>query len=340
VALVAQTGTAVDGERVDIEPETARLVGANMMAFRSERIQPGVNQEAKAPPQYQHRQDMDVSDDLTEMAGRAAYNAFSHWACCDRELAKELLLLERVDVLSPNGKRRLREIREHLGQVTDQVVRRLPKWVDWPAGKFLSKSAERGRKAFALAGQRIYIVGLSRPELESHGVGWDVAVRAVGAACSRGGLVAEIMGATQIPQGCDLLAGVCLMAGPINQNDIGKSFYGGEDLLEQAHPGREPTSLLVWTLKAKTVADPIGNEEQLMNKARKGALVDLRMGPHEAVSIARDGRVEPFRLRGTAVSSERAFADVGNFVTGPNGEEIAGNAGESWPHGAELLWPV
>jgi hypothetical protein len=32
----------------------------------------------------------------------------------------------------------------------------------------------------------------------------------------------------------------------------------------------------VWTVKAKTVADPIGNEEQLMNPAQKGALVDLR----------------------------------------------------------------
>ena len=43
------------------------------------------------------------------------------------------------------------------------------------------------------------------------------------------------------------------------------------DLLQSAYPDAAPTSLLVWTLKAKTVADPIGNEEQLMNPKRKGA---------------------------------------------------------------------
>ena len=338
IALVAQIGQAVEGEAVDIRPSTCRKVGANLMAFRSERIQPGVNQEAKAPPAYQERQDMDVPEELVVMAGRAAYNAFAHWTGCDRERSKDLLLLERVDVLSPNGKTRLREIRSQLGAITDQVVRRIPKWVDWPTGRAFSRNANRGRKAFALAGQRIYIVGLSKGEMASEDIDWNLAVRAVGAACARGALVGELIGATEIPDGCDLLAGICLMAGPVNQNDIGKSFYGGRDLLAGAFPDRDPTSLLVWTLKAKTVADPIGNEEQLLNAARKGALVDLRPGPHEAISVRRGGALHPFRQRDGVVNQERAFADQQNFVTDPSGVDIPGNRGRSWPHADDLLW--
>ncbi|NCG19510.1 MAG: hypothetical protein GWP91_10930, partial [Rhodobacterales bacterium] len=338
IAIVAQVGQAVPKERIDIPNSTCRILGANLMAFRSERIQPGVNQEPKAPAPYQVRQDMDVPDELTVMAGRAAYNAFTHWTGCDRDRSKELFLLERVDVLSPHGKRRLREIRSHLGEVTDQVVQRLPKWIDWPTGRFLSKSAEKGRKAFALAGQRIYIVGLSKREIAQDDMDWDLAVRATGAACSRGALVAEIMGATDIPEGCDLLAGICLMAGPVNQNDIGKSFYGAKDLLAGAFPDRDPTSLLVWTLKAKTVADPIGNEEQLMNPKRKGALVDLRLGPHEAVFIRKQGVITPFRKRDDQVSEARAFAEIGNFVVDSHGKGVPGNEGTDWPFANESVW--
>ena len=338
IALAAQVGTAAEGEAVAISEATCRALGANLMAFRSERIQPGVNQESKAPAPYQARQDMDVPDALTVMAGRAAYNAFAHWTPCDRERSKDLLLLERVDVLSPNGKARLREIRGQLGSITDKVVAYLPKWIDLPTGKFLSRNAARGRKAFALAGQRIYIIGLDRAEIEREGIGWTSAVRAVGAAAARGGLVAEIHGVTEIPEGCDLLAGICLMAGPVNQNDIGKAFYGERDLLAGAFPDHDPTSLLVWTLKAKTVADPIGNEEQLMNPKRKGALVDLRPGPHEVVAIRRGAELEPFRRAGDRVNTERAFSDVANFVTDESGRSIPGNDGEPWPDRDRVLW--
>lgn len=155
-------------------------------------------------------------------------------------------------------------------------------------------------------------------------------MRAFGAAAARSALVAEISGVTEIPEGCDMLGGICLMAGPVNQNDIGKEFYGMQDLLSVRHPHRDPTSLLVWTLKAKTVADPIGNEEQLLNAARKGALVDLRAGPHELCQLRVGGRLQPMRQREGAHNTERAFGDVGNFVTDEAGREIPGNRGQPW----------
>ena len=155
--------------------------------------------------------------------------------------------------------------------------------------------------------------------------------RAVGAAASRSSLYAELMGCVDLPEDCDLLAGTCLMAGPVNQNDIGKEFYGMEDLLTGHVDSADPTSLLVWTLKAKTVADPIGNEEQLMNPSRKGALVDLRPGPHEVIQICRAGQLVPMRKLGEEVNQERAFSDVGNFVTAPDGADIQGNRGQRWP---------
>jgi hypothetical protein len=331
IGLVAQVGQAIASERIAISESVCRKLGANLLAFRSERIQPGVNQEEKAPAPYQSRQEMDVSEELTVMAGRAAYNAFAHWTGVERELSKELLLLERVDVLTPGGKERLREIRKGLAYVTDRVVANIPLWVDLPTGKAFSRNALRGKKAFALAGQRIYIVGLPKAELSEQGISWDLSVRAVGASCARGALYAELMGVCDLPDGCDLLAGICLMAGPVNQNDIGKSFYGVKDLLQSAFPKRDPTSLLVWTLKAKTVADPIGNEEQLMNPARKGALVDLRTGPHEIVSIRRGEQISPMRSVDGKVNTERAFGDVGNFVRALGGEPIPGNEGEAWP---------
>lgn len=331
VALVTQVGTVPEEERVAISPEVCRKAGANMLAFRSERIQPGVNAEDSAPDAYQKRQDMDVPDELTVMAGRAAYNAFVHWTGCDRERSKELLLLERIDVLTPNGKKRLREVREGLDEVTDLVMKGIPLWADLPTGKAFSRNAARGKKAFALAGQRIYIGGLDRDEIESEGLGWTQSLRAFGAAAARSSLVAEMMGCVDLPHGCDLLAGICLMAGPVNQNDIGKEFFGQDDLLASEFPDKDPTSLLVWTLKAKTVADPIGNEEQLLNPKRKGALVDLRPGPHEVVSIKGPAGIAPMRKVGERVNAERAFGDQGNFAISDDGREIPGNRGSAWP---------
>ena len=204
-----------------------------------------MNQEEKAPEGYQHRQNMDVSDELTVMAGRAAYNAFAHWTGVDREQAKSLLLMDRVDVLTPNGKDRLRQIRTDLGEITDKLVRDLPKWADLPTGKMFSRNAAKGRKAFALVGQRIYIAGLSRNGLKEAGIDWELALCAVGASAARSSLFVEFMGIHNLPGDCDLLAGTCIMAGPVNQNDIGKQFYGYKDLLTENYGHLDPTSLLV-----------------------------------------------------------------------------------------------
>ncbi|MEZ4269735.1 MAG: hypothetical protein R3F39_25530 [Myxococcota bacterium] len=341
LAQVVQVGAALPDERVTLPAPLWRKLGANLMAFRSERILPGVNQEPKAPAAYQTDQQMDVPDELPVMAGRAAFNAFSHWTGCDREHGKDLLLLERIDVNTPTGTERIGQLSDMLSSVTDRVIANIPAWADLPTGRAFSRNAGRGRKAFALVGQRVYASGLSQPELAAAGLDWERGVRAVGAAASRSALYVELMGVTDLPADCDLLAGICLMAGPVNQNDIGKTFYGYDDLLEPAFPGRQPTSLLVWTLKAKTVTDPIGNEEQLLNAAQKGALVDLRVGPHDVMTIRRDGKLRPFRQRNGHTSTERAFADVGNLVTAPDGQEIPGNAGEPWPAiwRREQVWP-
>ncbi len=332
VAFVAQVGASDSPSPIDAP--TCRKLGATLVALRSERIQPGVNAEEKAPAQYQSRQDMDVPDPLTEMAGRAAYNAFCHWTGVDRELAKGLLLLERIDVLTDGGKERLRGVRKDLEDITDRLVAAIPLWADLPTLRALSKNAMRGKKAFALAGQRIYVGGLAREEVEAAGLDFTHAVRAFGAAASRSALVCELSGCLEIAEGCDLMAGICLMAGPVNQNDIGKQFYGYADLLQGAFPERNPTSLLVWTLKAKTVADPIGNEEQLLNDRRKGALVDLRPAPHEVAWLRVEGKSQPLRRRDGRVNAERAFADQDNFVRDDEGREIPGNRGSAWP----LAW--
>ena len=329
VHMVAQVGGVQ--RPIELPRKLWRKLGANLLSFRSERIQPGVNQEEKAPAPYHQRQDMDVSDETAYMAGRAGYNAFAHWTGVDRDKAKELLLMERVDVLTDGGKERLRDIRQELGDITDKVVDNLPLWADLPTGKLLSRSAARGRKAFALAGQRIYIGGLDRGEIEAAGLDWNQAVRAFGAAASRSALYCELAGVTELPADCDLLAGICLMAGPVNQNDVGKSFFGYQDLLCQAFPDKDPTSLLVWTLKAKTVGDPIGNEEQLLNARRKGALVDLRAAPHEVVSLRVEGKQVPMRKRDGRLNAERAYGDLDNFVRDPAGEDIPGNLGSPWP---------
>ncbi len=339
VALVAQVGQVPASKRPDVPVQTLRKIGANLMAFRSERILPGVNAEEKAPPEYQTRQPMDVPDELTVQCGRAGYNAFDHWTSCGRDRAKDLLLLDRVDVLTPDGERRLKEMSEQQNRVTDKLIANLPLWADLPTGKALSRNAERGRKAFALVGQRIYIGGLSQRGIERHDMDWEHAVRAMGAASSRAALVAELMGVVDLPADCDLLCGVCLMAGPVNQNDIGKQFYGEKDLLAENHAQEDPTSLLVWTLKAKTVADPIGNEEQLLNAARQGALVDLRQGPHEMCKVEAPSSssspaaatLRPMRQRDGRVNTERAFGEFGNFAVGSEGQEISGNRGSPWP---------
>ncbi|MGZ3461178.1 MAG: hypothetical protein ACXU86_22035 [Archangium sp.] len=331
ISLVAQVGYVPEEQRVRMERTTARRLGAALLALRSERIQPGVNAEPSAPLAYQARQPMDVPEALTVQAGRAAYNAFARFTGLSRERAKELVLLERIDVLTPLGKERLRTVREELERVADKSIARLPLWADLMLGRALSRNSARGRKAFALAGQRIYVGGLSRREIEQAGLSFAHAVRAFGAGAARGALVAEVAGSTEIPEGCDLLGGICLMAGPVNQNDIGKQFFGSADLLAHAFAGREPTSLLVWTLKAKTVADPIGNEQQLLDPQRKGALVDLRPGPHEVVAVRRGTALEPLRQREGQVNAERAFGEVGNFVTDPEGREIPGNRGTGWP---------
>ena len=181
-------------------------------------------------------------------------------------------------------------------------------------------------------------MGLSQREIEEAGLDWKSAVRAVGAAAARSALFCELMGVTELPDDCDLLAGICLMAGPVNQNDIGKTYYGMPDLLAHEYGHRDPTSLLVWTLKAKTVADPIGNEEQLLNSSRKGALVDLRPGPHEIIEIAKGNLRKPMRLKGDVISQERAYGDLENFAADPQGQEIPGNRGQAWPEESHPVW--
>ena len=104
---------------------------------------------------------------------------------------------------------------------------------------------------------------------------------------------------------------------------MAKRITAYSDLLAEKFGERDPTSLLVWTLKAKTVADPLGNEEQLMNRARKGALVDLRPGPHEVIQVMRGGRLQSFRKSGEVTSCERAFSEQGNFVVVPPATSLA-----------------
>jgi len=330
VEMVTRVGGAAGEERLQAPSATWRKMGANLLSFRSERIQPGVNQEPTAPPEYQERQEMDVSEAFAYQAGRAAFNAFTRWTKTDRATAQSLLMLDRIDVLSPGGKSRLRALRGKLNAVTDRVVAEMPKWADVPLRGALTRNAERGRKAFALAGQRIYVAGLSLPEVEAARLPLQLALRGVGASAARGALYVELMGVLDVPDGCDMLGGCCIMAGPVNQDDIGRTHYGMEDMLSRAYPDRLPTSLLVWTLKAKTVADPIGNEEQLLNRRRKGALVDLRPGPHEVVAFATERGIVPMRHEGDHRNKERAYAELGNFVRSASSEPIPGNEGEAW----------
>ena len=285
---------------------------------------------------------MNVPDEMAFMAGRAAYNAFCRWTGVDRDTAKNLLLLERVDVLTEHGKTRLREICQQLGEITDQLVEDLPLWADLPMGKALSRNAAaKGRKAFALAGQRIYIGGLDKSAVAAEGLDFGLAVAAVGAAAARSGLLCELSGCLNLPSDCDLLSGMCLMAGPVNQNDIGKQFYGYPDLLQSAYPDAAPTSLLVWTLKAKTVADPIGNEEQLMNPKKRVLWSTCVLHHMKWFSLNRMVYLNPCVPR-KILTHKRAFGDLGNFALGQCGGEIEGNAGVPWPSNlsTQVLWPI
>jgi len=332
VALIAQVGAAIPAERIALEAPLARKLGANLLAFRSERAMPGVNADDKAQPQYAKRQSLGVPQALYAQATRASVNALARWTGLPRDRAKALMLFEGIDPATGAGRARLEAIKQELSRVSDRCVADIPLWCDLATLRALSSNAARGKKAFALAGDRVVVGGLSRPEVVRAGLSWERAVRAVGAAAARAACYLELMGVTGLPADCDLLGGVCMMAGPVNQNDIGKTFYGGADMLSQVFPGREPTSLLVITFKAKTVADPIGNEEQLQNPAKQGALVDLRPGPHEVALVeGRTGAFAPMRLAGTQTNEERAFHDVGNFTTAPDGAEIPGNRGAPWP---------
>ena len=78
------------------------------------------------------------------------------------------------------------------------------------------------------------------------------------------------------------------------------------------------------------------------NAKRKGALVDLRPGPHEVVQLCTQGALRPMRQEGSEISRERAFADVDNFVRSPNGAEIEGNPGSPWPEerSASPVWTL
>ena len=214
--------------------------------------------------------------------------------------------------------------------ITDKIMNGLPLWADLPTGKALSRNAAKGKKAFALAGQRIYIGGLDRDEIEKEGIDWQVASalwaprpraarwspRSWGASSAR--KLRPALG--HLPDGR-----------PGQPERHRQGVLRLEDMLADEFPDKDPTSLLVWTLKAKTVADPIGNEEQLLNEDRKGALVDLRPGPHDVVEIRRNRKNMPLRKRNGRCNRERAFSDVGNFATTDDGEGIAGNAGEDWP---------
>ena len=44
------------------------------------------------------------------------------------------------------------------------------------------------------------------------------------------------------------------------------------------------------------------------------------------------------RAAGSERNQERAFADVGNFATSPDGAEIPGNHGRPWPRSDEPVW--
>ena len=221
------------------------------------------------------------SEDFVFQAGRVAYNAFVRWTGVGRERSKDLLLFDRIDVRSEGGAEKRAKISKDLNKITDFIVRDIPTWADLPTGFALSKMRSEDAKPLLSLDREFYITGLDRKEIEAEQLDWFQAIQAVGAVVARLCVLLELAGCVDLPDTCDLLAGICLMAGPVNQNDIGKQFCGYPDLLKEAYPDRDPTSLMVWTLKGKTITVSLGNEEQLLNPERKGALVDLRPPPSQ-----------------------------------------------------------
>ena len=66
--------------------------------------------------------------------------------------------------------------------------------------------------------------------------------------------------------------------------------------------------------------------------------LELRPGPHDVIQLCEGGRRSPMRSRDGQRNAERAFFDLGNFVTAADGTEIPGNRGEPWPWRDEELW--
>jgi len=343
---VTQVGVLPPGDRLpfadldDALPNgrsrMARRIAATAMAFRSERVLPGhllgVELPENVPWIYREPEETTVPQALMDEVLRAARDAFEERLGYGvPEGVRDALLVHEIDTTSAPGQTEITLIRQELDEVTQRIRKNLPVWADAVSLGALARLVEQGTKAFALSGQRVVIFGLDGELLRGTGVDFEHAVRAVGAAIARACWIFEIAGSTEIPEGADLLGGVCAMAGPVNLNDIGKSFYGHADLLRRNYGQGLPTSLAVVCFKAKTPADPIGNEEQLLNRTKRGPLVDLRKGPHEAVALraSPESRVVP--MRADPVSRERAFHDVGNFVAGPDGREIEGNRGVPYP---------
>ena len=73
-------------------------------------------------------------------------------------------------------------------------------------------------------------------------------VIAAGAAAARSALYCELSGCINIPKTLTCWQEFCLMAGPVNQNDIGKQ-YGYSDLLAGAYP--EVTQPHCWSGRSK-----------------------------------------------------------------------------------------
>ena len=220
---------------------------------------------------------------LNTMCGRAAYND-GPLDRADLEEAKAALL-ERVDVLTPGGKGRLRQIRGELGAITDKVVETLPGRIDVPSGRFFSRNAERGA-SLALAGQRVYIGGLDRADIERDCHGKRASVRPVPqqpeAPSPRNSPGSSTF------QGCDLLTGVCLMAGPVNQNDIGKQLRL-RGLLAGAHPGKDLTSPSL---------DAEGEDHRRPTRKRRAADESCAQGcPRGPAGCTPRGRVGPLQRR-------------------------------------------
>ena len=131
------------------------------------------------------------------------------------------------------------------------------------------------------------------------GVAWERAVRAAGL---------QLRGGPHVRFGLIDLPESCIAYRVLPHGRSGQPERHRQAVLRLPRPagwgapGVTPCRL-VWTLKAKTIADPIGNEEQTAQSRPEGALVDLRCGPHEAVWVVdNDGTRRPMRKEGERVS--------------------------------------